>query len=92
VTNALCSPAVAALFREVDKPAPTFLAGDLPRRFRFAYLRGKRAAHGAGNPWNRPVSLSLLSRTMRDQADVVTHCQARLSKLWGLFPSHFQHL
>ena len=53
MTNALCSPAVAALFREVDKPAPTFLAGDLPRRFRFAYLRGKRAAHGAGNPWNR---------------------------------------
>ena len=32
-----------------------------------------------------PVSLSLLSRTMRDQADVVTHCQARLSKLWGGF-------
>jgi hypothetical protein len=53
---------------------------------RFAYTyRRKGAAHGTGNPWNRQFSLSLLPRTMRDQADIVPHCPARPSKIWGAF-------
>jgi hypothetical protein len=32
-----------------------------------------------------PVSLSLLPHTVRGEADVVTHCQTRLSEFGGCF-------
>ena len=39
----------------------------------------------SGIPWNRQFPLSLLPRTMRDEIDVVTPCQTRLSELRGGF-------
>jgi hypothetical protein len=65
------------------QPAPAHLFLD-SFRFTCNYLveKGRPMERGAHGP---PVSLSLLPRTMHDQADVVTHCQARLSKLWGGF-------
>ncbi len=44
-----------------------------------------------GDPMAPPVSLSLLPRTMRREADLVTHCQARRIELWGgFFPSAYR--